>query len=229
MEVRDGQPALAFVKKGEASIENNFFGHQGLIRAQCYHGHEFGCSNYRLRRAASIGIRRFFDPMKTIHKVIALAVLACAAASCESPSTVQGPQMRPATITGARRIANVRTTAYTHTERGGRRNAVGVRLSGSNVMSAASDWSRYPLGTRFQIVGTTDRYVIDDYGGALIGTNTIDLYKSSRAAMRAWGVRHVDIDVIEWGSKEQSLKVLRPRGKNRLIRRMITGLEQQKT
>jgi 3D (Asp-Asp-Asp) domain-containing protein len=167
--------------------------------------------------------------MKTIHKVIALAVLACAAASCESPSTVQGPQMRPATITGARRIANVRTTAYTHTERGGRRNAVGVRLSGSNVMSAASDWSRYPLGTRFQIVGTTDRYVIDDYGGALIGTNTIDLYKSSRAAMRAWGVRHVDIDVIEWGSKEQSLKVLRPRGKNRLIRRMITGLEQQKT
>jgi hypothetical protein len=38
----------------------------------------------------------------------------------------------------------------------------------------------------------------------------------------------VDIDVIEWGSKEQSLKVLRPRGKNRLIRRMITGLEQQK-
>jgi 3D (Asp-Asp-Asp) domain-containing protein len=169
-------------------------------------------------------------PMKTLHKVIVLGVLACAAASCESPSTknAQGPQMRPATITGARRIANVRTTAYTHTERGGRHNAIGVRLSGSNVMSAASDWSRYPLGTRFQIVGTSDRYVIDDYGGALIGTNTIDLYKTSRAAMRQWGVRHVDIDIIEWGSKEQSLKVLRPREKNRLIRRMIAGLEQQK-
>ncbi|MEY2550660.1 MAG: hypothetical protein QOG12_804, partial [Verrucomicrobiota bacterium] len=80
--------------------------------------------------------------------------------------------MRPATITGARRIANVRTTAYTHSEKGGRRNAIGVRLSGSSVMSAASDWSRFPLGTRFQIVGTADRYVIDDYGGALIGTNT---------------------------------------------------------
>jgi 3D (Asp-Asp-Asp) domain-containing protein len=168
--------------------------------------------------------------MKTLPKVIVLGVLACAAASCESPSTknAQGPQMRPATITGARRIANVRTTAYTHTETGGRRNAVGVRLSGSSVMSAASDWSRYPLGTRFQIVGTSDRYVIDDYGGALIGTNTIDLYKTSRAAMRQWGVRKVDIDIIEWGSKEQSLKVLRPRGKNRLIRRMISGLEQQK-
>jgi 3D (Asp-Asp-Asp) domain-containing protein len=135
--------------------------------------------------------------------------------------------MRPATITGARRVANVRTTAYTHSERGGRHNAVGVRLSGSDVMSAAADWSRFPLGTRFQIVGTSDRYEIDDYGGALIGTNTIDLYKSSRAAMRQWGVRKVDIDVISWGSKEQSLKILRPRGKNRLIRRMIADLEQK--
>ena len=169
--------------------------------------------------------------MKTLHKVIVLGALACAAASCESPNTTsaQGPQMRPATITGSRRIANVRTTAYTHSERGGGHNAVGVRLSSASVMSAASDWSRFPLGTRFQIVGTADRYVIDDYGGALIGTNTIDLYKNSRSAMRQWGVRHVDIDIIEWGSKEQSLKVLKPRGKNRLIRRMISGLEQQKT
>jgi len=166
--------------------------------------------------------------MKTLHKVIVLGVLACAAASCESPNkSVQGPQMRPATITGARRIANVRTTAYTHSERGGRSNAVGARLAGANVMSAAADWSRFPLGTRFQIVGTADRYIIDDYGGALIGTDTIDLYKTSRSAMRQWGVRHVDIDIIEWGSKEQSLKVLNPRRKNRLIRRMIAGLEQK--
>jgi 3D (Asp-Asp-Asp) domain-containing protein len=165
--------------------------------------------------------------MKTFHKVLALGVLACAVASCEAPSSVQGPQMRPASITGLRRIANVRTTAYTHTEKGGRHNAMGVRLSGANVMSAASDWSRFPLGTRFQIVGTSDRYVIDDYGGALVGTNTIDLYKTSRAAMRQWGVRHVDIDVIEWGSKERSLKVLGPRKKNRLIRQMIAGLEQR--
>ena len=45
--------------------------------------------------------------------------------------------------------------------------------------------------------------------------------------MRQWGVRRVDIDVIEWGSKEKSLKVLVPRRKNRLIRRMIAGLEQR--
>lgn len=165
--------------------------------------------------------------MKAIHKLLVLGAVACAIASCESPQSAQGPQMRPASITGARRIANVRTTAYTHTEKGGRRNAIGVRLSGSNVMSAASDWSRYPLGTRFQIVGTSDRYVIDDYGGALVGTNTIDLYKTSRAAMRRWGVRRVDIDILQWGSKEKSLKVLGPRRKNRHIRRMIAGLEQR--
>src|SRR3954468_22517952 len=110
--------------------------------------------------------------MKTVHKLVALGILACAAASCESPTTTtQGPQMRPASITGARRIANVRTTAYTHSEGSGPRNAVGVRLSGSNVMSAASDWSRYPFGTRFQVVGTPARYVINAYGGGLFGTN----------------------------------------------------------
>ena len=94
-------------------------------------------------------------------------------------------------------------------------------------MSAAADWSRFPLGTRFQIVGTKERYIIDDYGGALVGTNTIDLYKTSRPAMRMWGVRHVDIDILEWGSEQQSLKVLSARAKNRgCVRRMIAGLEE---
>src|SRR4051794_11446291 len=121
--------------------------------------------------------------MKTVHKLVALGVLACAIASCESPATTtQGPQLRPASITGARRIANVRTTAYTHTEGSGPRNAVGVRLSGTNVMSAASDWSRYPFGTRFQVVGTPDRYVIDDYGGAGFGTPTTTTANNNPAA-----------------------------------------------
>jgi 3D (Asp-Asp-Asp) domain-containing protein len=178
---------------------------------------------------ASISIERLSVSMKTFHKVMALGALACVVVSCEAPRSAQGPQMRPATITGARRIANVRTTAYTHTEKGGRRNAIGVRLSGSNVMSAAADWSRFPLGTRFQIVGTADRYEIDDYGSALVGTNTIDLYKTSRNAMRVWGVRRVDIDILEWGSKQQSLKVLAPRRKNGLVRRMIAGIEANKS
>ena len=122
----------------------------------------------------------------------------------------------------------MRTTAYTHTEAGGRNNAVGTKLSGKNVMSAASDWSRWPLGTKFRIVGTDDVFKIDDYGSALIGTDTIDLYKTNRLAMRKWGVRSVDIDVIEWGSKEKSLQVLAPRRKNPRVRRMILALSKER-
>jgi len=125
------------------------------------------------------------------------------------------------------RMRGVRTTAYTHTERGGRRNALGIYLSGRHVMSAASDWSRWPLGTRFRIVDTNEEYIIDDYGTALIGTATIDLYKSSRRDMKRWGCRFVDIDILQWGSEEQSLKVLGPRKKHRTVRRMIAALEQR--
>lgn len=131
------------------------------------------------------------------------------------------------TPVAAKRICKVRTTAYTHTEAGGARNAIGHRLSSKNVMSAAADWSRWPLGTKFRIVDTDEIFQIDDYGGALIGTGTIDLYKSNRLAMKRWGVRSVDIDVIEWGSKQKSLEVLAPRKNNRVVRRMIFALSQQ--
>ena len=67
---------------------------------------------------------------------------------------------------------------------------------------------------------------IDDYGSALIGTGTIDLYKTNRLAMRKWGVRSVDIDVIEWGSKEKSLQVLAPRRKIPASARMILALSK---
>jgi 3D (Asp-Asp-Asp) domain-containing protein len=121
-------------------------------------------------------------------------------------------------------VTHVRTTAYTHTEPGGTRNAIGQRLSNAKVKSAAADWSRWPLGTKFRIVETDEVFQIDDYGSALVGTGTIDLYKSNRLAMRKWGVRSVDIDVIEWGSKEKSLEVLKPRQKNRIVRKMVLAL-----
>src|ERR1700716_943944 len=136
-------------------------------------------------------------------KVIVALVFAGFLASCAeqqqvSRITIQSPSVH--------RMQKVRTTAYTHTESGGRRNALGTYLSGRHVLSAASDWSRFPLGTRFRIVDTKEEYVIDDYGTALVGTNTIDLYKTSRLEMKRWGVRMVDIDVLQWGSDEQSLK-----------------------
>ncbi len=130
--------------------------------------------------------------------------------------------------TAVRHMGSVRTTAYTHTERGGAHNALGAHLSGRHVMSAASDWSRYPLGTRFRIATTNEEYIIDDYGVALVGTDTIDLYKPSRLDMKQWGVRHVDLDILQWGSEEQSLKVLTPRCKNHCVRQMVSALEKKR-
>jgi len=122
---------------------------------------------------------------------------------------------------------HVRTTAYTRKEKGGVRNALGKYLSGHHVMIAAADWSRFPLGTRFRICSTREEFIIDDYGTALVGTGTIDLYKPTKLEMKRWGVRTVDIDILQWGSEEQSLKVLGPRAKHQTVRRMIAGLQKK--
>ena len=126
-------------------------------------------------------------------------------------------------------VVEVRTTAYTHTEadhrKYGVRNAVGGRLRYGQVRSAAADWSRYPLGTRFRIAGRPEEYVIDDYGSALVGKNTIDIYKPTAQSMRQWGVREVEIEVIEWGSFEESLEVLLPRARKAShVAAMVRGI-----
>ena len=152
----------------------------------------------------------------TIAGIVACLIVGCAT------------QSKPTLVSGQHR-QNVRTTAYTHSEGGGCHNALDCRLSSRHVMSAASDWSRFPLGTRFRLAGTNEEYIIDDYGIALVGTDTIDLYKASRLDMQRWGVRHVDIDILQWGSEEQSLKVLAPRSKHRCVRQMVASLQQKKT
>ena len=155
-----------------------------------------------------------------LPRFVLMSAFALLGVSCATQPKTASTLARP------HRVCKVRTTAYTHTEAGGRNNAVGTRLSGKNVMSAASDWSRWPLGTKFRIVGTEDVFKIDDYGSALIGTGTIDLYKTNRLAMRKWGVRSVDIDVLEWGSPKRSLEVLAPRKRDRRVRAMIIALSR---
>lgn len=122
-------------------------------------------------------------------------------------------------------VQRVRTTAYTHTEsdhlRHGSRNALGTQLKSGSLKSAAADWSRWPAGTIFRIRETGEIYVVDDYGRALAGTNTIDLYKTSRRAMNAWGVRRVTIENLQWGDVDRSLAILRQRSKYKHVRRMI--------
>lgn len=159
--------------------------------------------------------------MAKFLRLIVVPVVGLCLASCAT----QTPRVASTDTRG--RMQKVRTTAYHHSEAGGTRNAVGQRLSGGRLKSASADWSRFPLGTRFRVVSSGDEYIIDDYGGALVGTNTIDLYKTSRGAMHRWGVRHEDIEIIHWGSDEESLKVLRPRRGVGRVQRMIASLEKK--
>lgn len=129
----------------------------------------------------------------------------------------------------ASRITSVRTTAYTHSESDhivyGARTAVGTNLKYGNVRSAAADWSVFPVGTIFQIEGLPYIYQVDDYGSALVGTNTIDLYKPDKATMKAWGVRNVNIRVLKWGSFSKSLSILKPRTAYPHIRAMVSRIQ----
>lgn len=127
-------------------------------------------------------------------------------------------------------VQKIRTTAYTHTEsdhvRYSNLTALGTPLrSGPGVHSAAADWARWPCGTMFRIRATGEIYEVDDYGFALSGVNTIDLYKPSKKTMREWGVRRVTIEVLKWGDPWASYrKMVRVRS-YRHIKRMMTEIK----
>jgi hypothetical protein len=91
--------------------------------------------------------------------------------------------------------------------------------------SAAADWSRWPAGTIFRIVSTGQLYRVEDYGWALAGRNTIDLYMPSREAMNGWGTRQELIQIVQWGDPEESLRRLAPHTRYRHIKRMVLELE----
>jgi 3D (Asp-Asp-Asp) domain-containing protein len=123
-------------------------------------------------------------------------------------------------------IQKVRTTAYTADESDHRRygafSALGTPLKYGAINSAAADWSRWPAGTRFRIRATGELFEVDDYGWALAGTNTIDLYKPTRKAMNDWAVRRVTIEILQWGdpwrSYTQMMKVKSYRHIHRMLR-----------
>ncbi|NLT69440.1 MAG: hypothetical protein GXX91_01935 [Verrucomicrobiaceae bacterium] len=110
----------------------------------------------------------------------------------------------------------VRTTAYTHTEadhvKYGNKTALGTVLRYTpEYHSAAADWSRFPLGTKFRIKGYDRIFVVDDYGSALVGTKTIDIYFPTVERMENWGARLVEIQILEMGSFHESRKILAAR------------------
>lgn len=142
--------------------------------------------------------------MRLLHPLLVVLML-LTGVSCSTTSTTK-PNV------AATRITSVKTTAYTHTESDhiaiGPKTAVGTNLKYGRVRSAAADWSVYPVGTVFQIEGQPYIYEVDDYGSALVGTNTIDLYQPDKKTMNAWGSRNVNIRVVKWGSFQRSLSIM---------------------
>jgi 3D (Asp-Asp-Asp) domain-containing protein len=154
----------------------------------------------------------------------------CAKIVAESQAKPKDRHSMPVYTFGERNRV-VRTTAYTCSEddhiQYGSKNAIGTTLKyNDRVRSAAADWSFYPLGTVFKIKGMSHLYVVDDYGSALTGTGTIDIYKPSRAWMNSWGRRNVEIVVVQWGSLERSAEVLSKRTKFAHCRQMYVNIQR---
>ena len=78
------------------------------------------------------------------------------------------------------------------------------------IGSAAADWSRWPAGTVFRLLSTGQIYRVEDYGWALSGRNTIDLYMASQREMNRWGAREETIEVLRWGDQKESLRPASP-------------------
>jgi len=93
------------------------------------------------------------------------------------------------------------------------------------IGSAAADWSRWPAGTVFRLLSTGQNYRVEDYGWALSGRNTIDLYMANQREMNSWGARQETIEVLKWGDPEESLQFLRRHQDYRHIKRMVLELE----
>ena len=142
-------------------------------------------------------------------------------------NTNKGAAMAVNLTDGPQGQCEVLTTAYARSRHGKSKNANGSDLRAGDLNSAAADWSRFPVGTKFNICGTHKTYVVDDYGPGLVGTNKIDPYMPSRREMHHWGVRDVKINIIEPGSYERSLALLKPRKRLPYVRRMVKVLEEK--
>ena len=119
-------------------------------------------------------------------------------------------------------LKETKTTKVVKTKHGTKKVVVTHK---PQIGSAAADWSRWPAGTVFRLISTGQVYRVDDYGWALAGRNTIDLYMPSRSAMNSWGAREENIQILQWGDPNASLRALQAHQGYRHIRRMVLELQ----
>jgi 3D (Asp-Asp-Asp) domain-containing protein len=148
------------------------------------------------------------------------ALLTSGCASADKPSASAKPKKVPVTATAYSSGAKC-NGAWAQ------RNAIGGRLQSGQVNSAAADWSRFQVGTKFRVVETGKVYVVDDYGSAMVGKDKVDLFHTSYRDVYRWGVRQVNLEIIEWGCPDKSLAILKPRARAPHVRRMVQALQGQ--
>ncbi len=154
-----------------------------------------------------------------------LTLTACAAPAAKAPAAAAPTQKEVKTAVRAK--ASAYSSGAACNGQWARRNAIGKPLRSGAVNSAAADWSRYPVGTKFRVKETGKVYQVDDYGSAMVGRNKVDLYTPSQASMNRWGVRDVTLEILEWGCPEKSLAILQPRARRGYIREMVSRLRTQ--
>jgi 3D (Asp-Asp-Asp) domain-containing protein len=132
------------------------------------------------------------------------------------------PELQPFSMDDTRRS--------THTAKNAARTPRDVKRAVAvskppQIGSAAADWSRWPAGTVFRLLSTGQNYRVEDYGWALSGRNTIDLYMPNRREMNSWGARQEAIEILKWGDPQESLQFLQRHQDYRHIKRMVLELE----
>ena len=131
------------------------------------------------------------------------------------------PAVRKAAPATTRTITTTRTVKVVR----GKRVVVKTKPQPLKIGSAAADWSRWPMGTTFRLLSTGQIYRVEDYGWALAGRNTIDLYMATPAEMNAWGAREEPIQILRWGDAGESLRFLQRHQDYKHIRRMVLELQ----
>jgi 3D (Asp-Asp-Asp) domain-containing protein len=131
---------------------------------------------------------------------------------------------KPKKATRTRTTVTTTRVSKTTTVRGAKR-AIAVSKTPPRIGSAAADWSRWPMGTTFRLLSTGQMYRVEDYGWALSGRNTIDLYMANQRDMNAWGARQEPIQILHWGDPQESLQFLRGHQDYKHIKRMVLELE----
>ncbi len=126
----------------------------------------------------------------------------------------------------------IRTTAYTESEKDHikykNKTAIGTTLKQGVI---ATDWSIFPVGTKLKI--DNNLYEVSDYGSALVKSPdtkipTVDIYTISKRKMNEWGVRFFDkVEIVEFGSYQESLKILKDRLKYPHCRIMFNRIQEK--